>query len=310
MIFIITDTDKMPIAITVNDEVYSYSIQKGYALIKRTWKKGDTVSLDLPMQPQRIFAHEKVKANTGRFAIQNGPIVYCLEGPDNKDSVVQNIIIKETAALQANYNAYLLHGINVITADGEAAKRQLNTSDLMLSQQKVTAIPYYAWNNRGPGEMEVWIPYTTTAARPQPAATIAHESTVTSSVSSRSLKAINDQLDPADSKDNTLPYFHCWPKNNTTEWVSYQFDQAYTVSSCKVYWYDDGPSGGCRIPVSWKIYFKKGSEWVPVKNTSEYEIAKDKYNSVSFETVKTSALKLEFQLPVDNSSGIHEWIVE
>ena len=305
-----TDTDKMPIAITVNDESYSYIIEKGYAVIKRSWKKGDKVSLDLPMQPQRIFANEKVSADSGRFAIQSGPIVYCLEGPDNKDGMVQNIIVNKTAPLQVNYNADLLNGINVITTDGEATKRQLNTSELIISPQKVTAIPYYAWNNRGPGEMEVWIPYTATASRPQPAATIANKSTITSSVSSKSLKAINDQFDPADSKDNTVPYFHCWPVKNTTEWVAYQFDQAHTISSSKVYWYDDGPWGGCRIPVSWKIYYRKGSEWVPVKTTSEYEIAKDKYNNVTFEPVKTTAMKLEFQLPADNSSGIHEWIVE
>jgi hypothetical protein len=133
---------------------------------------------------------------------------------------------------------------------------------------------------------------------------------VTGSIKSKSLKAINDQLEPADSKDNTVPYFHWWPKKNSTEWVAYTFDTALTVSSCKVYWYDDGPWGGCRIPAAWKIYYQKDGQWVPVKNTTAYEIAKDKYNLVSFEPVITTALKLEVQLPVDNASGIHEWIVE
>ncbi|MEO6721497.1 MAG: beta-L-arabinofuranosidase domain-containing protein [Ferruginibacter sp.] len=299
-----------PVTIAINGTPYTYTIEKGYAVIKRSWKKGDKISLELPMEPQRILANEKVKADAGRFAIQYGPVIYCLEGADNKDSVVQNIIIDKMAPLQVSYRDDLLNGINVITAEGSASKRQLNTKELLTQNQKVTAIPYYAWDNRGPGEMEVWIPYTAVASRPMPAATIANTSVITSSIKSRSVKAINDQFEPADSKDNTVPYFHWWPKKNTTEWVAYQFNKEQSVSSCKVYWYDDGPWGGCRIPAAWKIYYKKEGEWVPAKNTSPYEIAVDKYNSVTFEPVATTALKLEVQLPVDNATGIHEWIVE
>ncbi|MBC7687449.1 MAG: glycoside hydrolase family 127 protein [Aquabacterium sp.] len=305
-----TTNAKMPVTITLNGKAYSYAIEKGYAVIKHAWKKGDKVSLDLPMEPQRIFANEKVKAGAGRFAIQYGPVVYCLEGPDNKDSLVQNIVVDKMAPMQVSYHNDLLKGINVITVDGEATKRQLNTTELITSKQKVTAIPYYAWNNRGPGEMEVWIPYTALASRPHPAATIANTSLITCSVKSRSVKAINDQFEPADSKDNSVPYFHWWPKKNTTEWVAYDFDKEHTVSSSKVYWFDDSPWGGCRIPAAWKIYYKKDGDWFPVKPVTSYEIAKDKYNSVQFEPVNTTALKLEVQLPVDNATGIHEWIVE
>lgn len=158
--------------------------------------------------------------------------------------------------------------------------------------------------------MEVWIPYTQQASRPQPAPTIAYTSKVSASIPAKSIVAVKDQFEPADSKDNSVPFFHWWPKQNSTEWVVYDFDTVHTVSSSKVYWFDDGPWGGCRIPASWKIYYKKDGVWVPVKNTTAYEIAKDKYNTVQFEAVTTTALKLEVQLPVDNASGIHEWIVE
>ncbi len=53
---------------------------KGYALLQRTWQKGDQIALELPMQPQHVYANQKVKADEGRFAIQYGPVVYCLEG--------------------------------------------------------------------------------------------------------------------------------------------------------------------------------------------------------------------------------------
>jgi len=55
------------------------------------------------------------------------------------------------------------------------------------------------------------------------------------------------------------------------------------------------------------LYYKKDGEWVPVKNTSSYEIAKDKYNEVKFEAVTTTAMKLEVQLPVEYAAGVHEW---
>lgn len=306
-----TDQAKLPILITVNGQAFKYSVEKGYALIKRTWKKGDKVSLDLPMKPQHIYANTAVKADAGRFALQYGPVVYCLEGADNKDSVVQNIVVDATAPMQVSFAANKLNGVNIITTEGQGSKRQLNSDVLLTASQPVTAIPYYAWNNRGAGEMEVWIPYLQSASRPRPAATIANTSKVTGSIKSKGLKAINDQIEPSDSKDGTVPYFHWWPKKNTTEWVQYDFDKLHPVSSSQVYWFDDSPWGGCRIPAAWKIYYKSNDGlWLPVKNTSSYEIAKDKYNTVEFEPIVTSALKLEVQLPVDNATGIHEWIVK
>lgn len=299
-----------PVTITLNGKPITIKMEKGYAVLNRTWQKGDKVSVALPMQPQHVYANEKVKADEGRFAIQYGPVVYCLEGWDNKDSLVQNIVVDKNAPLQVSYKADMLDGINTITMPGTGARRQLHTTALIMSRQPVTAIPYYAWDNRGPGEMEVWIPYTQSAARPQPAPTIAYKSKVTASIQSRSLLAVHDQFKPTDSKDNSVPYFHWWPKKNTTEWVQYDFDSAHTVSSCKVYWFDDGPWGGCRIPAKWTIYYKKDEQWIPVTNTSVYEIAKDKYNSVRFEPLTTTALKLEVQLPVKYATGIHEWVVE
>lgn len=299
-----------PIVLKVNGEVANYKTEKGYAIIDRNWKRGDKVSFELPMAPAVIFANEQVKDDQGRFAIQNGPIVYALEAPDNTDNVVQNIVIDTNAAMHVDFQKTLLGGINTITVNGRATKRQLNSDNLIEQKQQVTAIPYYAWNNRGAGEMEVWIPYRQEASRPKPAPTIAGTSKISASISSKSLMAINDQYDPADSKDAYAPYFHWWPRKNQTEWVIYDFEKSQEVSACDVYWFDDGPWGGCRIPAAWKVYYKTESgDWVPVKNVSDYQIAKDSYNNVTFEPIKTRALKLEVQLPEEYSTGIHEWKV-
>jgi len=305
------DKRSFPLTLMINGQAKSFETEKGYAVLKRTWKKGDKVSLLLPMETEKVLANQQVKDDRGRFAFERGPIVYCLEGPDNKDSLVQNILINKNAIADANYHADLLNGVDVISTEGKSAKRQLKTDSILQTDQMVKAIPYYAWANRGPSEMTVWIPYEASAVRPKPAPTIASTSKVSASLKNvRMFAAIKDQYEPADSKDTNYPYLHWWPAKNTNEFVQYDFDAEHTVSESKVYWYDDGPWGGCRIPVSYKILYKKDGQWVPVKNTTPYTVSKDSFNVVTFEPVATTALRMEIQLPVDNSTGIHEWAVK
>ena len=305
------DNRKLPIILTINGKAITYTTDKGYAVLTRAWKKGDKVNLVLPMETEKVLANEKVKDDINRFAFQRGPIVYCLEGPDNRDSLVQNVMVNKNAVPQASFNAALLKGVEVINVEGMSTKRQVNSEALLKTNQQVTAIPYYAWANRGPSEMTVWIPYEASAAMPKPAPTIASQSKVTSSLkNTRMYNAIKDQYEPADSKDNTYPYMHWWPKKNSAEFVQYDFNGEQTISESKVYWFDDGPWGGCRVPASYKLFYKKDGQWVEVKNTTPYEIAKDKYNVLKFEPVKTTAIKMEIQLPVDNSTGIHEWAIK
>jgi len=304
-------TIKPAIPIYLNGKQIDYTTDKGYAVLNRTWKKGDKITVDFPMQVEKVTAIDSVKADKGRFALQRGPIVYCLEGTDQKDSTVQSIVIDTTAAINAVYKPDILNGITTLTTQGYIATKVPKADNALSAKQTITAIPYYSWNNRGSGEMEVWIPYTAEVARPKPSPTIASKAKVTSSARSKLMvKAVNDQFEPADSKDQSTNYLHWWPAKDTTEWVQYDFDKAYTISQSKVYWYDDKPWGGCDLPASWQLLYKKGDEWVPVKNTTEYEIAKDKYDAVQFEPVTTTALRLVVQLPKNDATGIHEWIVE
>ncbi|TWF41439.1 hypothetical protein FHW36_103243 [Chitinophaga polysaccharea] len=305
------DSAAATVPILLNGQPLHYAVEKGYAVIKRTWKKGDKVTLDLPMEVKKVLAAAPVKDDQYRFALERGPIMYCLEGPDNKDATVQNIVVAKDAAVTPVFQTNLLSGVMTLQMPGSSTSRQLHSDALINSQQTVTAIPYYSWANRGAAEMTVWIPFEAAAARPKPAPTIASKSKISASVKNqRMFMALNDQYEPKDSKDNSALYLHWWPAKGSSEWVQYDFDSAHTISHSKVYWYDDGPFGGCRIPTAWKLYYKQGSEWIPVKNTTPYTTEKDKYNVVSFEPVTTTALKLEVQLPADNSSGIHEWIVE
>lgn len=296
------------IPISVNGKPVVYSTGKGYAVINRTWKKGDQVTIDFPMEVEKVAANKQVKADVGRFALQRGPIVYCLEGTDQKDSTVQSIVVDTAAIIQTAYKPNTLNGITALTMPGFIATKDGKSNN---ETRTITAIPYYSWNNRGNGEMEVWIPYTASAAKPKPDPTIASKSKVSASVRNKlMLKALNDQAEPADSKDQSTNYLHWWPAKDTTEWIQYDFDQPYTISESKVYWYDDKPWGGCALPSSWKLEYKKGDEWIPMKATTAYEIAKDKYNSVQFEPVQTTALRMIIQLQKTDAAGVHEWIVK
>ena len=128
------------VTLTVNGHAVPIATVKGYARIEREWRKGDVVQLNLPMRVRRVFANDAVAEDRGKAAIQRGPVVYCLEGVDNGGHVLQTSLpLDET--LTAAFRPDLLGGVDVIR--GKA----------------VTAVPYYAWNNRGKGEMAVWIPY-------------------------------------------------------------------------------------------------------------------------------------------------------
>jgi DUF1680 family protein len=302
---------KKSATIIINGKPVKFEMQKGYVVLDRLWSRGDKVILDLPMEILRLQSNERVGENKNKFSFQRGPLMYCIEGPDNKDSSVLNIVVKKDEPVHAIYKSSLLNGIMTLQMKGSSTRRQLNSDELIKTEQDVVAIPYYAWANRGPAEMEVWIPYEESAARPKAAPTIASKSKVTASISNEGmLKALNDQYDPKDSRDASATYMHWWPKKNTTEFVQYDFDKEYTVSQSTVYWFDDGPFGGCRIPVSWKILYKAGGQWLPVKVKSVDVIEKDKFNTVVFEPVTTAALKIEIQQPADHSTGLHEWIVK
>lgn len=306
------DRTGKPVIITLNGKKLSaYKTEKGFAVINRKWMKGDKIEIDFPMDVEKVLANEKVQDDQGRFAFQKGPVVYCIEGVDNAGSAVLNIVVNKNAPVKETFDNDLLNGVLVLTTNGTSIQRQLNSDTLLKTEHEIKAIPYYAWNNRGADEMEVWIPYVDSVARPKPVTTIAAKSKVSSSLNNTLMeKTLNDQYDPKNSNDHSGGFLHWWPKKNTTEWVQYDFDEEHTISGSGVYWFDDGPDGGCRVPASWKIFYKDAGDWVAVKNLTPYEVSKDKYNTVKFEPVKTKALRLEVKLPEEFATGIHEWSVK
>lgn len=302
--------DDTPFTLTVNGKAVRFEMIDGYAMIKREWQKGDVIRLGLPMPIRQVVANDKVVADNGKVALQRGPLVYCAEWPDYPEGHVLNLVVSPTAALQASYRPDLLDGITLITGNAQQGRRTL-TNEVTLSPVKFQAIPYYAWANRGPGEMAVWFGTKASASRPLPAPTVASRGKITASYTTKALMALNDQAEPKSSSDRDNMYYHWWPKKDTLQWVQYSFPKPETVSSTKIYWFDDGPFGGCRTPASWKLLYQTATgDWKEVRTRSAYGTAKDQYNALTFDPVQTSALRLEVQLPKEHASGIMEWAVE
>lgn len=304
-----SDKKTLGYTVKVNGIAVTSKIEKGYFNINRTWKKGDKVEVHFDMEPRTVKANSKVEADYGKIAVERGPVVYCAEWPDN-DFNIFSIILNKKPTFKVESKKDLLYGINTIQTDAQSLNYDLQ-GKLETKDVKLNMIPYYAWSHRGSGDMAVWLPIDLNATRPAMPPTIASESKIEASHKVKSISAINDGLLPKDENDRTLPYYHWWPKEGTTEWISYDFANEKTISRSSVYWFDDAPWGGCRVPQSWKLYYKdKNGEWLPVENTTSYKSEKGVENEVIFKTVKTKALKLEVKLAEKNAAGIFEWEVE
>lgn len=304
-----TDNKQLNYSVKVNGETFRSNLDKGYFAINRLWKKGDVVEVHFDMEPRTVKANSKVEADRGKISVERGPLVYCAEWPDNDFSVL-SVFMNRKPEFTVERKPELLYGIDELKTQAQTLGYD-ETGRLVTKDVTLTLIPYYAWAHRGTGEMAVWLPQDVSATRPVMPPTIASKAKITASHMAKSISAINDGLTPKDENDRTAPYYHWWPQEGTTEWIAYEFEQPEEISSTTIYWYDDAPWGGCRIPQSWKIYYKDASgNWQPVANTSSYGIAKGEPNTVRFTPVKTSAVKLEVVQPEKNSAGLFEWAVE
>ena len=126
------------ISLKLNGEEQALDMDKGYAVLGRTWQSSDVVELSLPMPINRVISHKEVAENKGKVAVERGPIVYCAEAVDNGGQALE-LERADKTALQSERRDDLLGGITVIKGEG------------------IRLIPYYAWAHREVGEMVVWL---------------------------------------------------------------------------------------------------------------------------------------------------------
>ena len=156
--------DLSPVLIALNGQKINFTPDRGYAVIDREWKKGDEISIQLPMNVERVISNENIQANKGLVALQRGPLVYCLEHADNRGKVM-NIIFPDQAQFSASFNPSLLGGIVTISSKVPVIDISGQGESVSTSIKEITAIPYYSWANRGEGEMQVWVPRKVTDFR-------------------------------------------------------------------------------------------------------------------------------------------------
>ncbi len=293
--------------IGVNEEIF---FEKGFAVLKREWAKGDKIEIEFPMSELFIEADKNIIADTGRLAVQRGPLIYCAEWTDNSNGKILNLVINDNEPATTEFIPGFLNGTQVIRLSGYQTKRNSSGGIDLLPEQPVTLIPYPFYNNRGPGPMQLWLPVVPEKTRPLPAATIAFRSRISGNSLNRSIISLNDQIFPDSSNDTSVPHYDWWPLKSQWVWVQYDFSEPRSVSGASVYWFDNGPEGEFRVPDEWEMLYLKENIWTPVKTRSGYPVEKNSWNTVTFSRVTASSVKIKALLQRGYSGGLYEWIIE
>ena len=147
----------------VNGKPIEPSIEKGYAVIRRQWKPGDSVDAVFPMPVQLIEANPNVLEDRGKVGLRRGPMIYCLEQADNR-AYIDRLVIPRDARFDARYERGVLGGVAVLS--GKAMLKPARDWSGALYQPakgalegpvEVRAVPYSVWDNRGSDKMAVWV---------------------------------------------------------------------------------------------------------------------------------------------------------
>jgi len=312
-----------------------------YVAIDRTWADGDTVTLTLPM---RIVVRTWEK-NAKAVSVERGPLAYSLKigerwskfGTDEKwpdwevfpttpwnyglvldakDPAASFEVVRKPGALPEQPFTAAATPIELKAkarkipgwkqdALGMVGKLRPSPVRSEEPEEPVTLIPMGAARLRismfptiGAGaDAQEW-------GVPGVVATASHCNT------SDTVEAMNDGSAPQNSGDRSLPRFTWWDHKGTAEWVQYDFAKPRKLASTSVYWFDDTGKGQCRVPASWRVLVKVGTEWKLVSAPGEGGVTRDRWNKVNFEAVETTGIRLEVKLRDGVSGGILEWTAE
>jgi len=286
------------VKIIVNGKAVNKISSEGYCVIDRKWKPGDKISIHFDMPVKRVQANERVEYDKGLLALERGPVVYGIEGMDQKNPFVFNISIPKNANIQSHFEKELLNGVEVLDGNCTVTEQDSLSGQFIQNQSTFRAIPYATWNNRGNSRWVVWTPVSPAQATVKPKPTIASRAQQIGGW------GMNDQFEPKSSADTNTPYHYWWLKAGTDEEVAYAFDKEEQVSGVEVYWLAfDHYDVSYKAPASWKLFYKSGEAWKEVEAASEYGTELDKYNKLIFKSIKTTGLKIVVSLQKGNTSA-------
>jgi hypothetical protein len=282
--------------------------QEGFVPVRRSWKAGDKVELELDMPVRYNVADERVEADVNRICLTKGPILYCAEEPDNQDN--PSLIIMDgtsTEFKEGQLEDGVMKGIPVISVNASAAK--LNGT---VSNTVVNLIPYYSWNNRGDWKkMNVWF------ARDKETA-VSNIPTIPGKIVDVQATRIADDIYgpvdgqiPSSSADESIPRWTSYNDLGLSQQYIIYLEEEQEIKSVKVYWHDNNDD--VKIPASWTIDYHTDGEWKEFKPCSSdiFGTAKDQFNMVRPEhTVKADAIRLNIVAQKDACVGILETTIE
>ena len=143
--------------VKVNGELAQGQMDKGYLVINRQWKKGDVVTIHFDMPVRTVKANDRVAADRGRLAVERGPLVYCAESFDQSFDLFSFVLSDKPLFQVEPFTLDTPHmTFNAISAVGQAVHR-MPSGQLGMLDTRIKLIPYYAWNHRGAGKMDVWL---------------------------------------------------------------------------------------------------------------------------------------------------------
>lgn len=269
------------VELSVNGQKTDFKMEKGFAVIKRDWKPGDVVELNIPMPVRFVDCIPEVSENIGKTAVTRGPLVYCAEEVDNAGPV-QRLYLGDTNEAQAkvaNISSGVLQGLERITLPGMEKKVGGITS------REITMIPYYAWCNRGDNRtMLVWLneEASTASIGQQTMAYLRNVKGVNaSSVAGGKNISVRALCDGKVSESSADKLTEQWVSEGSgKQWVQVDFREPFLLNSLSVYWLDDQDK--ITVPSGWSVEYKSDAGWTPLELyvTDSYQMGTDRFNVV------------------------------
>ena len=150
------------IVVKVNGETAAYEEKDGYLYLNRIWNPQDVLEVGVDVEFRFVHCNPRVRDNIGKVALMKGPWVFCLEEADN-GVYLNSVIVDSFAKVEEQYDENLLGGTLCAVFDGQKIDYSQVSEELYEESKpsyvpvKLKAVPYAVWNNRGKGEMLVWM---------------------------------------------------------------------------------------------------------------------------------------------------------
>ncbi len=313
-----------------------------YVALERNWKNGDTVSLRLPMK----VSVRKWEKNKNAVSVNYGPLTFAYDsGEEWYRTGGTNAWPEWSVKPKSAWNYGLpvdvkASDFKIVRKSGALSDQPFTPATAPISlQTRVRRVPGWSADSQGIVQTLQSSPALSTeplqnvSLVPMGAARLRISSFPTVSPAKSALDwriaapkpplfnvsashigddpdAMVDGIEPKSSGDQSIGRFTWWDHRGTGEWASIDTKAPRRVSGVSLYWFDDTGSGQCRVPLSWKLLYRDGATWKPVQNATAFGVTRDKYNTVSFAPITTSALRVEVQLQPGMSGGILEWKID